>query len=138
MSNALYQEARQRALKGINGTADVVADDIRCILVDLADYTFSAAHNDLADVPAAARVAVSPALTGITNVDGVIDVADFTFSAVTGDESEALIFYFHTGTEGTSLLLHYKDTGITGIPVTPNGGDIDVAVNASGLFSIGG
>ena len=30
------------------------------------------------------------------------------------------------GTESTSNLIAYMDTGMTGLPVTPNGGDITV------------
>ena len=36
----------------------------------------------------------------------------------------------------TSPLVAYIDTGVTGLPVTPNGGDIAVAWNASGIFAL--
>ena len=28
------------------------------------------------------------------------------------------------------------DTGVTGLPVTPNGGDISITWNASGIFTL--
>ncbi len=40
--------------------------------------------------------------------------------------SEALVIYQHTGVDATSELIAYIDTGVTGLPVTPNGGDITV------------
>lgn len=124
MANALYDFGRQAFL---DGDIDWSSDDIRVILVDTVDYTVNlATHNALDDVPSGARVAVSSALTGKSSTAGVADAADVTFSAVTGDPSEALVIYKHTGTESTSLLIAYIDTA-TGLPVTPNGGNITVA-----------
>ena len=81
------------------------------------------ADDNLDDIPGAARVAVSGALAGKTVTHGVADANDETLSAVTGDESEALVIYKHTGTESTSRLIAYMDSGI-GLPVIPSGGDI--------------
>lgn len=120
MANALYTKAKEGLL---NGDFDLNANDVRGILVDLADYTVDlATHNALDDIPSGARVAVA-ALTGESLVDGVFDADDLTFPTVTGDPSEALVLYKHTGTEATSLLIAYIDTA-TGLPVTPNGGNI--------------
>lgn len=124
MANALYDAGREAFL---NGDIDWSSDDIRVILVDTNDYTVNlATHNALDDIDAGARVAVSGALTGKSSTAGVADAADVTFSSVTGDVSEALVIYKHTGTESTSLLIAYIDTA-TGLPVTPNGGNISIA-----------
>lgn len=123
MTNALYDKGREGFL---DGSIDWDTDDIRAILIDVADYTVDlAAHDNLDDIPAAARVAVSGALTGKTVAAGVADAADVTWSEVTGDECEAIVLYKHTGTESTSRLIAYIDSA-TGLPVTPNGGDIKV------------
>jgi hypothetical protein len=50
----------------------------------------------------------------------VFDAADKTLSAVTGDQSEAIIIYKHTGTDSTSNLIAYIDSG-SGLPFTPTG-----------------
>lgn len=126
MANALYTTLKNNMLTGAATAVDFDApDDIRVILVDTADYTVNlATHDFLDDVPAGARVAVSGNIS--TTVSGnVVDGSDVTFSAVTGDPSEALVIYKHTGVEGTSRLIAYIDTA-TGLPVTPNGGDITV------------
>lgn len=135
MANAIYPKYKEAAMDAASGV-DLNDGDVRAILVDLADYTYSAAHDFLDDVPAAARVAVSGTLANTTVTNGVFDCDDFVFSLVTGDPSEAIIFYLHTGTESTSRLVSFHDTGVTGIPVTPNGGNINVALNASGLFAL--
>jgi hypothetical protein len=123
MANALYDLGRESFLRG---EISWNADDIKCVLVDLADYTPTLATDQfLSDVPVAARVATSPNLASKDTTDGVADAADSTFTAVTGDQSEALVIYQDTGVEGTSRLIAFIDTA-TGLPVTPNGGDITV------------
>lgn len=123
MANTLYDKGRQGFLEG---AIDWDTDDIRVILIDAADYTVDAAnHDNLDDVAGAARVAVSGALTGKTVTNGVADADDVTFTSVSGDPVEAIVIYKHTGTESTSRLIAYLDSG-TGLPVTPNGGNITI------------
>ncbi len=125
MSSFLYDKGRNAFLEG-----DLAwdTDDIRCIFVDTADYTVDQnAHDFLDDVAAGARVAVSVAsLANKTSVDGVADADDLTINTVSGDQFEALILYLHTGVESTSRLIAYIDD-YTGLPTTPNGGNITVA-----------
>ncbi len=56
---------------------------------------------------------------------GAADGADVTFTSVSGPTIEAIVIYRDTGTEATSPLIAYIDTA-TGLPITPNGGDIIV------------
>jgi hypothetical protein len=123
MANALYDKGREGFL---DGSIDWDTNDIRAILVDTGAYTVNlATHDNLDDIAGGARIAVSGSLTSKTVTDGVADAADVTFSAVSGATVEAIVLYKHTGTESTSRLIAYYDTG-TGLPVTPNGGDITV------------
>lgn len=122
--NALYDKGREGFLAG---DIDWDSDNIRAILIDVADYTVDLVNDEfLSDVPAPARVATSGNLTNKTVTDGVADADDVTFSAVSGDSVEAIVVYQHTGTAGTSKLIAYIDTAQSGLPVTPNGGDIIV------------
>ena len=124
MANSLYTKAKQGL---IDGSIDLDTDDIRVVLVDGADYTPNlATHDNLDDIPAAARVAVSGALASKTVTDGVFDADDIVVTAVTGDQFEYLAFYKHTGTESTSRLIYLVDTA-SGLPCTPNGSDITLA-----------
>lgn len=133
MANALYPKFKEQALQG---GVNLSSGNIKAVLVDLADYTYDAADEFLSDVPAAARVATSGNLASKTFSNGVFDSADPSFTAVTGDVSEALILFIDTGTPGTSRLIAFYDTGVSGLPVTPNSGNISVTVNASGWFGL--
>jgi len=137
MANALYNPFKQQLLD--NTTAiDMDGDVIKATLIDAADYTFSAAHDEYSggstDVATAAKVAESAALGSPTCTSGTFDTADFTWTAVTGDQSENIILWDDTVTN--DRLVAFYDTGMTGMPVTPNGGDINVTVNASGWFAL--
>lgn len=134
MASVVYPKALEAFA---NGDIDLLVDDIRAILIDAADYTYSAAHDFLNDVPAGARVSVSAALTGKTTTDGVFNHSQGTFATVTGDTSEAVIYYKHTGVEGTSNLIAYIDN-FTGLPITPNGQSIffTPSTGANKLFKL--
>jgi hypothetical protein len=87
-------------------------------------------------------------LTGIAGTDqrvstptvtnGTFDGDDLTYTAVaSGASLEALVLYRHnSGANTTWRLIAYIDTGVTGLPVTPNGGNITVTWNASGIFTL--
>jgi hypothetical protein len=129
----IYPKFKEYCLSTILGAgATVPAGDVRAILVDSADYVQNDVHQFLSDVPAIARTAVSPSLTGKTFTNGVFDAADATTTAVTGDPSEAVIIYLHTGTDATARLVAYLD----GLTFTPNGGDLNWQWNASGIFAL--
>lgn len=124
MANALYDFGRESFLGGTQVSWS--ADDIRLILIDEADDTIDLAlDQDLADRAAAARVATSSAFGSKTITAGVADAADVTLTSVTGDQAESIDIYKHTGTESTSTMIANIDTA-TGLPVTPNGGNINI------------
>ena len=136
MANALYNTFKEGILG--NTAFDLDSDTISATLIDSADYTFSADHDEYSggstDVPTAAKVAASGALGTPTVANGVFDTDNFTWSTVTGDVSEAIILW--DDTLANDRLIAFYDTGITGMPVTPNGGNINVTVNASGWFAL--
>ncbi len=135
MANSLYTKGIEALMKG---QVDLDTDTIKVTLIDAADYTVDlAAHDFINDVPAGARVATAT-LANTTVTGGAFDADDVTFSAVTGDQSEALVIWQDTGNEATSVLIYYGDTH-TGLPVTPNGGDISItwSSGASKIFKIG-
>lgn len=136
MANAIYPKYKEAAISG-GANVNLSTGDVRIILIDTNDYVYSAAHEFLSSVPGAARVATLTAgVTSKTVTDGVFDCANFSWTSVTGDQSEAIIVYIHTGSDSTARLVTYLDTGISGLPVTPNGQDIDFTVNPSGLFAL--
>ena len=124
MANALYDLGREAFLSG-DITWD--GDAIKTILVDSALYTPNLATDQfLSDVPAGSRTATSSDLVSKTVTAGVADAGDVTYSAVPIDDpQEYVVIYQDTTVEGTSRLIGLIDTA-TGLPVTPNGGDIIV------------
>ena len=121
MANRLYDLGRESFLKGEISWS---GDNIKTCLVDSASYTpDTAADQFLTDLSGV--VATSGNLASKTTTDGVADAADVTFSSVTGNQSEYIVVYQDTGTPSTSRLIALVDTA-TGLPVTPNGGDIVV------------
>lgn len=94
-------------------------------------------HVDLADVSAGhvgtAQTVTSPTVG--TVAAGVFDHADVTYTAVTGASCESLDYYKDSGVAGTSPLIMNIDSA-TGLPVTPNGGDITWTPSASGVVQI--
>jgi hypothetical protein len=140
LSNAIFGKAREAWAGGsINWGTGSGGDAIHVDLIDSADYVVSISthqFHDTTTVPTAGRVATFGPLTGKTLTLGVLDANDFTFPTVTGDQSEALLYWKNTGTPATSPLLIYVDTASSGFPVTPNSGDINVVHNASGIATL--
>jgi len=123
MANTLYDYARQRFLEG---QLNWLTDTIKVYLVDTGAYTpQTAIHQYLADIPLSARIAGPVTLTSKSTTGGAADAADCTFTSVSGATIEAVVIYKDTGSEATSPVIAYIDTA-TGLPITPNGGDIIV------------
>lgn len=126
MAAAIFDKGRQKFLEG---SIAWLTDDIKCVLIDVSDYTVNlGSHEFIADVAALAIVATSGNLTGKTSVGGVANAADETFTSVTGDPIGAIIIYKDTGVAATSPLIAYIDTG-SGLPFTPVGGNIQLGWN---------
>lgn len=140
MANLLYPTYKALLL---NAGINLATSTIKVQLVDTGAYTYSAAHDFLDDVPSGARIGTPVALASKTTAGGVFDAADVTFAAVpagssTASAAEALIIYNDSpSTEATKNLIAYIDAA-TGLPVTPNGGDITVTWDngASKIFAL--
>ena len=122
MANTLYDSARQGFLEA---QINWLTDTIKVLMIDKDSQAFVTSHEFLSDIATSSRITTPVTLTGKATTGGAADAADVTFSAVSGPSIEALILYRDTGTEATSPLLAWIDTA-TGLPITPNGGDIVV------------
>jgi hypothetical protein len=139
MSNQLYPKFKQ-ALQNKEHNMDsdnIIASLVRKSGTDTGGtYTYSAAHTSKTDL--GTTVADSAALGTTTITDGVFDSADFSWTAVTaGNQVSIVALWNDTPTTPTAdpLVVHY-DTGMTGMPVTPNGGNINFTVHASGWYAL--
>lgn len=124
MANALFDKGREAFL---GGDLDWDANSYKLVFVDHADDTPNVATDDfLDDIAGAARVATSGALANKTKTNGVADADDITVNTVTGDVFESVVGFNDTpATEAGKHLVFYIDTA-TGLPMTPNGGNITV------------
>lgn len=137
MANAVYPKYKESLLNGDTNTALTGSGStgLYAALVDTGTYTYSSSHqfySSLSGVVGTDQEITSPTLTG-----GLIDGGDVTFSSVSGNSVEAIVLYRkNAGANTTWRLVAYIDTSVTGLPVTPNGGNITITWNASGIVQL--
>ena len=137
MANGLFASYRTLVLGAGLNTSSLT---INAIFIDATDDIPVLATDDFFDDLAGTPVPVeasAPALASKTLgvvAAGVFDAADTVFTSLSGDQVEQLIIYEDSGTESTSDLIAMWDTA-TGIPLTPNGGNVTVVWSASGIFT---
>lgn len=134
MANAIYPKYKEALISG-GSNVNLSSGTVKVALVDTGTYTYSSAHDYYDDVSAAV-VGTPQTLASKTVTSGTFDAADVTYTAVSGSSVEALVIYVDSGAAATSPLVAYIDTSVTGLPVTPNGGDISIVWNASGIFTL--
>ena len=116
---------------------DFDGDNIDASLLDETDsgtITASFVDYDEVDTPtvvATADVTVSSITGGIVTLSGAV-----TFSTVTGDAADFLSVWKNSGTASTSPLAITWDSASTGLPVTPNGGDITATWTTNQLVTL--
>lgn len=78
------------------------------------------------------------ALASVTVDNGIVDAADTTIASAATNAVDSDIFLFFTGgvinTATSNRLVAYFDLGT---PFQPNGQDVNVIWNASGIFKLG-
>jgi hypothetical protein len=147
MAVVIHNTWRNGAMGSPNGTTTVVdfsSDDIRWNLIDATDLSSPAdppvaTWDDGADMDQATPVAVGTQLqnpTVGTVAVGVFDCDPFTFGSVSGDDADYLSLRKYDATAVNLTLIITLDSDVTGIPVSPNGGDIIVTPHASGIVQV--
>jgi hypothetical protein len=137
MASAVYPKALQSFLTA-NPAIDVDTDTIKVAAVDLtADYTYSSSHQYKSSVTSYSG-ATDATLASVTGTSGTMDAADLAPAWASLAQSStktigALVVYKDTGNAATSPLICYIELASA---VTPNGGDINITWNASGILSI--
>lgn len=123
---------------------DLDTDTLKAIFIDEGTDTGTAADIFMSGLTSGSRnptFANAPTLGGVTLgtvAAGVFDANDLTFtgsSVLTGSTTvEALAVFKFVSVDTDSPFLGYWNSGVTGLPLTPNGGDVTVAWNASGIW----
>jgi hypothetical protein len=119
-----------------HSVVDFNADDIDASLHDQTDsgtITSASVDYDEVDTPTVVATAETT-ISSITN--GVVSISAVTFTAVTGDAADYLVIWKNSGTPATSPLIITWDSATTGLPVTPNGGDITATWGSNTLVTL--
>ncbi len=137
MANAIYPKYKQSVLTG-DASSDLTqstANVAPYVAMVSSAYTYSSSHQFYSSLSGV--VGTDQQLTTPTTTSGTFDADDATFTAVTGSAVAALVIYRkNAGANSTWRLVLFEDTSVTGLPVTPNGGNIVITWNASGIFTI--
>ena len=138
MANAIYPKYKETLLNGAGNVSldqNTATDGPYVALVDTGAYGYAAAHQFYSSL--SGIVGTDQRIATPTVVDGTFDGDNVTFAGVTGNSIEALVIYRrNAGANTTWRLVAYIDTSVTGLPVTPNGGEITVSWNVSGIFTL--
>lgn len=137
MANAIYPKYKKAILDNTSGSALTGSGTtgLYAALVDTGTYTYSASHQYYSDL--SGIVGTPGEVATVTTTGGLVDGDDVVYTAVTGASVEAIVLYRkNAGANTTWQLVAYIDTSVTGLPVTPNGGDITITWNASGIFQL--
>lgn len=137
MADAFYDQYRN-SIQGnsVHSFVDLDTDTIKVIYYDEGTDALNLADQDLADIIAGARVFTSANLSSKTVgtvATGTFDHADVVATALSGPSIESLTYVKDSGTESTSPLIANIDSP-TGLPVTPNGGDLTWAPHVNGVW----
>ncbi len=137
MANAIYPKYKQSVLSA-DASSDLLQSSASVapfVAMVSSSYTYSSSHQFYSSLSGV--VGTDQQLTTPTATNGTFDADDVTFSSVTGSAVAALIVYRkNAGANTTWRLVLFEDTSVTGLPVTPNGGNIVITWNASGIFTI--
>lgn len=133
MANALFPLWKE-ALLQFTTNNNLSSGTVKVALVT-AGYTYSSSHQYYSSVSASV-VGTPQTLANKTYTNGVFDADDVTYTSVTGSQVVSLVIYIDTGSAATSPLVAFIDTSVTNLPVTPNGGNIAITWNASGIFAL--
>jgi len=149
MANTIYLRAKNRFM-GDNDSSPGIDLDTDTIDVILAGQSAPYTPNASTDEFFTHIVGPRGELGGDTYTDGatmsgktvgnlnpgVFDANDTTMlSVAAGNACEQLVIYKEGASAAASPLICWIDTA-TGLPVTPNGGDILITWNAAGIFTL--
>lgn len=144
MANFLFDAFRNSLIgktSDYSARVDMDTDTIKAAFVDEGTATPAVGNVfvtsfSTALVPAFASGVTLTSPTVGTVAAGVFDAADTTFTALTGSSVEGIVIWKNVTVVGDSPNLVYFNTGITGVPFTPSGGDVTIQWNASGIFQV--
>ena len=133
MANSMYGLGREAFLVG---SIDALTDTLALAMFTTA-YTPNLTTDQFYSTPVASSglVGSKVSLTSVTGALGTLSAGNVTFTSVSGSTASYLVLFKDTGTNSTSPLIGLIDTA-SGLPVTPNGGNITVAWSGGQVFTL--
>jgi phage tail sheath gpL-like len=134
MANTVYSLYKQQILGA--GGINLTSDTIKVALIT-ASYTPNYATDQYYSICSANVVGTPQQITSPSVTGGVFNGAGVTFSSVSGSQVTQMVIYKDTGTASTSPLIANINVS-TGLPVTPNGGNITISwdTGANKIFAL--
>jgi hypothetical protein len=123
MSTFIYDKGRSSFL---DGAIAFSSDTIKALLATSGYTASQSADQFVSDIGGGNIVVRSAALSSKTSTAGVANAGNVTISSVSGSAANAIVLYKDTGVDSSSRLIAYIDN-YSGLPVTPNGGNITIA-----------
>ncbi|MGZ5545452.1 MAG: hypothetical protein ACXWIU_12320 [Limisphaerales bacterium] len=133
MANAIYPKFKEALLQASSNSA--LTGTVKAALVHAATHGYVSTDQFYSDISAAV-VGTPQSIANHTYTNGVFSGDPVTYTSLSGSSGDAIVLYIDTGTAGTSRLIYWIDTGQTNLPVTPNGTNVTITWNASGIFQL--
>ena len=132
MANAMYGLGREAFLEG---AIDALTDTLAVSLVTSA-YAANLSTDQFYNIISGGAIVAGPVtLTSVVGSLGTLGAANAIFSSVSGTACSQVVLFKNTGTSSTSPLIGNINVA-TGLPVTPNGGNITVAWAGGVIFTL--
>ncbi len=137
MANAVYPRYKESLLSGDANTA-LTGTGATGFYVALLTSAYTYAGSDQFYSSLSGVVGTDQEITSVTLSNGLIDGNDVTYTAVAGGSTIAALAFYrkNAGANSTWRLVAYENTGVTGLPLTTNGGDIIINWNVGGIIQL--
>lgn len=140
MANAIYPKYKEALLDG-DSDISLSSGTVKISLVDADTTAYSSSNQFYSDLSANGIIStVTMANTTVTN--GVFNADDVTLPSVSANTDitdgvgDSLLIWIDTSNTSTSRLVAWLDTNVDGLPITPDGSNVSITWNASGIFQL--
>lgn len=133
----LWKSALMQEVQANKSLDQLTPNNCNLVLLNIGGggYTYSDFHQwytDLAGIVGTPKALASPVITA-----NVFSCAGTVFTTLSGATVGAFAIYRqNSGTNNTWRLVLYEDTGVIGLPMVPNGGNLLVTWSTQGVFAL--
>lgn len=137
MANAVYPKWKE-AIEQASANSALNGSGVTGVYAALVTSAYTYSSSDQYYSSLSGVVGTDQEITNKTFTNGLFDGDDVTYTSVAGGSTvTAIVLYVkNAGANTTWRLFAYIDTGVTGLPVTTNGGNIAIQWNASGIVQL--